>query len=424
MAGFICMVLCNYPPSSLSTTVYLQAHQMLGRISGSFLERVWLQERVLDNNMSEVALVLGECTHYPPALYGSDFNVDCFWLKEKPGYESCHIRVPMAYHCSGILTPRLFLYASEMSTVDASCAHTFPFSVGMIWAGHKLPSGAFSMQKHGQCKPCAHIHHSQSDCIKHVFQQGLLNSDGRGGVVHIMFIQLKHISLNITPYHYRPYPRLKSFMACWSVGIRNHCDSMWFFYLPVTANSEAKTFIESKPMNDVVGSFMFQWRHWGYVFIHHQLTVEKLFDYPPGEIIEYPEAAISANGTVAHHFSLNQDDSHPKFNMQYSVGNKHGAVDYVFCGELLLDPNGKLVQCQKLTMSCRGLKQCEYDLKGSVNSYSPSAPDNLGVCLMHLTSGLIMVEIQILVMMKVVTIRVPFMAPRNELTKATSVLER
>ncbi|KAF8987380.1 hypothetical protein BDQ17DRAFT_1335114 [Cyathus striatus] len=106
MAGFICMVLCNYPPSSLSTTYICKLIKlMLGRISGSFLERVWLQERVLDNNMSEVALVLGECTHYPP---------------EKPGYESCHIRVPMAYHCSGILTPRLFLYASEMSTVDAS----------------------------------------------------------------------------------------------------------------------------------------------------------------------------------------------------------------------------------------------------------------------------------------------------------------
>ncbi|KAF8994959.1 hypothetical protein BDQ17DRAFT_1430695 [Cyathus striatus] len=113
------------------------------------------------------------------------------------------------------------------------------------------------------------------------------------------------------------------------------------------------------------------------VFIHHQLTVKKLFDYPPGEIIEYPEAAISANGTVAHRFSLNQDNSHPKFNMQYSVGDKHGAVDYVFCGELLLDLNGKLVPCQKLTMSCRGLKQCEYDLKGSVNLYSPSAPDVL-----------------------------------------------
>ncbi|KAF8990989.1 hypothetical protein BDQ17DRAFT_1333140 [Cyathus striatus] len=92
----------------------------------------------------------------------SDFNVDCFWLKEKAGYDSCHIWVPMTYHFMRLWYSNskvVFLYALEMSTLEVyECA-------GMIWAGHELPSSVVSTQKHDQC---AHVHHSLSDWVRDV----------------------------------------------------------------------------------------------------------------------------------------------------------------------------------------------------------------------------------------------------------------
>ncbi|KAF8986259.1 hypothetical protein BDQ17DRAFT_1335646 [Cyathus striatus] len=86
--------------------------------------------------------------------------------------------------------------------------------------------------------------------------------------------------------------------------------------------------------------------------------LDYLLDYPPCAIEEYPEAASSPEGAVGHQFTIDPNNFyHPKFNIQYLFGDRHGGVDNVYCGELLLHAKlGKPVLCNKLYTTCRGLK--------------------------------------------------------------------
>ncbi|KAF9012078.1 hypothetical protein BDQ17DRAFT_1504500 [Cyathus striatus] len=105
--------------------------------------------------------------------------------------------------------------------------------------------------------------------------------------------------------------------------------------------------------------------------INRLLILDYLLDYPPCAIEEYLEPALTPEGAVGHRFTIDPNNFyHPKFNIQYLFGNRHGGVDNVYCGELLLHAElGKPVLCNKLYITCRGLKVCEH-YSESINSPS------------------------------------------------------
>ncbi|KAF8978202.1 hypothetical protein BDQ17DRAFT_1338867 [Cyathus striatus] len=105
--------------------------------------------------------------------------------------------------------------------------------------------------------------------------------------------------------------------------------------------------------------------------INRLLILDYLLDYPPCAIEEYLEPASTPEGAVGHRFTIDPNNFyHPKFNIQYSFGDRHGGVDNVYCGELLLHAElGKPVLCNKLYTTCRGLKVCEH-YSESINSPS------------------------------------------------------
>ncbi|KIJ27755.1 hypothetical protein M422DRAFT_271044 [Sphaerobolus stellatus SS14] len=88
----------------------------------------------------------------------------------------------------------------------------------------------------------------------------------------------------------------------------------------------------------------------------YRLTRQRFID----AIVEYPESGAYNDMAVAHRFRVDITDPyyvHPKDNIQYSLGNKHGAKSNVGC-YLLRDENHHPVPCHHLRIKCTGNKQC------------------------------------------------------------------
>ncbi|KAF9003543.1 hypothetical protein BDQ17DRAFT_1425039 [Cyathus striatus] len=88
--------------------------------------------------------------------------------------------------------------------------------------------------------------------------------------------------------------------------------------------------------------------------INRLLILDYLLNYPPGAVEEYLESALSPEGAVGHRFTIDPENFyHPKFNIQYSLGDRHGGVENVYCGELLHHAElGKPALCEKLYTTC------------------------------------------------------------------------
>jgi len=89
------------------------------------------------------------------------------------------------------------------------------------------------------------------------------------------------------------------------------------------------------------------------VFLNRKTTLKKLFHYPVGAFVEYPET--SAEGSIGHLFDVSPDDwSNPHLNFIYSQGQPSGRMkkgEHIFCG-LLVDGNGVDVPCWELHSTC------------------------------------------------------------------------
>lgn len=85
--------------------------------------------------------------------------------------------------------------------------------------------------------------------------------------------------------------------------------------------------------------------------VNRQSCIQAIADHPPGAIVEYPETDAADN--IGHRFLvLPEDFSHPKLNIQYSLGDTHGTRQNVKC-RLLLDINtGAPVLCKNEKTSC------------------------------------------------------------------------
>ncbi|KII88254.1 hypothetical protein PLICRDRAFT_29844 [Plicaturopsis crispa FD-325 SS-3] len=92
--------------------------------------------------------------------------------------------------------------------------------------------------------------------------------------------------------------------------------------------------------------------------VNRRTHVDALIDHPIGVVVEYPQTGSSSNETVAHRFAIDPlRVYHPKFNLQYSLGDKHGGRKNVLC-QLLLDKSGNAALCDNLKTTCKGLKIC------------------------------------------------------------------
>ena len=90
----------------------------------------------------------------------------------------------------------------------------------------------------------------------------------------------------------------------------------------------------------------------------HRVTrrsfVSALVDHPEGTVVEYPEAGKVAGDAVAHQFTINPTRMlHPKNNIQFSLGDRHGGQDNVTCLLLLDSLSGNPIICKKRTYSCK-----------------------------------------------------------------------
>ncbi|KAJ7122366.1 hypothetical protein C8R44DRAFT_622071 [Mycena epipterygia] len=95
------------------------------------------------------------------------------------------------------------------------------------------------------------------------------------------------------------------------------------------------------------------------VAINRITTVEVLYEYPQGYVLEYPET--SSTGSIGHLFRMNPDDwQDPTLNIAYSRGGNMGRTlsgASVNC-LLLVDNIGDKVPCAERHTTCQGLKIC------------------------------------------------------------------
>ena len=83
-------------------------------------------------------------------------------------------------------------------------------------------------------------------------------------------------------------------------------------------------------------------------------SASALIDHPEGAIVEYPEAGRKNGEAVAHRFTIDPTRVlHPKSNIQYSLGDKHGGQENVTCLMLLDSMSGKAIECKKRTYGCK-----------------------------------------------------------------------
>ncbi|KAL4061962.1 hypothetical protein V8B97DRAFT_2027006 [Scleroderma yunnanense] len=79
-------------------------------------------------------------------------------------------------------------------------------------------------------------------------------------------------------------------------------------------------------------------------------------------IVEYPQTGSLHGESIAHVFAVDLENfDNLKASFQYSLGNTHDSHFGIICG-LLCDKSDKPVRCDKLRISCKGLKVCsEHD---------------------------------------------------------------
>jgi hypothetical protein len=89
------------------------------------------------------------------------------------------------------------------------------------------------------------------------------------------------------------------------------------------------------------------------VKLNHITTLEILYKYPPGAVLEYPET--SSTGCIGHLFQLDPDDwQNPAQNFAYSQGKPNGQTldgKYVHVS-VLIDSLGKKVPCVESHSTC------------------------------------------------------------------------
>ncbi|KAF7354586.1 hypothetical protein MSAN_01371900 [Mycena sanguinolenta] len=101
------------------------------------------------------------------------------------------------------------------------------------------------------------------------------------------------------------------------------------------------------------------------VRITRETTVDVLYTYPVGAVIEYPETSLT--GSIGHLFEIDPSDwSNPVLNVAYSRGAPSGQTPpgkEVYT-EILLDSiTNKKVPCIRAHTTCKGCKICPYSDK-------------------------------------------------------------
>ncbi|KIJ41766.1 hypothetical protein M422DRAFT_255076 [Sphaerobolus stellatus SS14] len=97
------------------------------------------------------------------------------------------------------------------------------------------------------------------------------------------------------------------------------------------------------------------------VKISHKIILSKLYEHPAGTQLEYPETSADSNTYVGHLFQLQKDETSPLGNIVYSQGAPMGQSSKkspVKC-YLLVDHNGRQVECIRKSSTCQGCKTCE-----------------------------------------------------------------
>ncbi|KAF8835120.1 hypothetical protein BDN67DRAFT_491414 [Paxillus ammoniavirescens] len=99
------------------------------------------------------------------------------------------------------------------------------------------------------------------------------------------------------------------------------------------------------------------------VHINRQTTLDKLYIYSSGTIVEYPET--KDKGRVGHLFEMDplQPWYNPATSFAYSLGepkgSRGGSARAVYCN-LLQDSEGNQVPCRESHATCQGCKACSY----------------------------------------------------------------
>jgi hypothetical protein len=85
-----------------------------------------------------------------------------------------------------------------------------------------------------------------------------------------------------------------------------------------------------------------------------QSYVDALVNHPPGAVIEFPMSGVSHGEAVAHIFELlGAKWVHPKDNVQYSLGDRHGGHADVRCHLLTNAAGESPVVCYQTMLSCQ-----------------------------------------------------------------------
>ena len=93
-------------------------------------------------------------------------------------------------------------------------------------------------------------------------------------------------------------------------------------------------------------------------------SVSAIVDHPEGAVVEYPEAGRRPGDSVAHRFTIDPSDYiHPRDNIQFSMGDKHGGRNDVLCLLLKNSITNEPILCKKRTYSCTTLFHPKLPLK-------------------------------------------------------------
>ena len=89
--------------------------------------------------------------------------------------------------------------------------------------------------------------------------------------------------------------------------------------------------------------------------VNRLTRLDAIIEHPLGSIVEYPESG-STQSCIGHRFLVDATSdmfSHPKLNIQYSLGDGHGCRSDVTCGQLIDDHTGQPALCKNEKISCR-----------------------------------------------------------------------
>ncbi|KAL4076551.1 hypothetical protein V8B97DRAFT_2021913 [Scleroderma yunnanense] len=96
--------------------------------------------------------------------------------------------------------------------------------------------------------------------------------------------------------------------------------------------------------------------------INHHSIADAIVYHPLGAIVKYPQTRSLHGESIAHIFAVDLENfDNLKASFQYFLGNTHDSHFGIIC-DLLCDKSDKPVRCDKLRISCKGLKVCsEHD---------------------------------------------------------------